>query len=447
MNLKLPLLTLILLALSWFTPASARLNIEITGGLEGGIPIAIVPFAPPDGAALPEDIAAIVTADLGRTGLFSTMPRDKMTQFPNNGKDIDFTHWRAQAMDNIVVGRILPDARQGAGGYQIEFQLFDSSRRSQLSGFSFQANNNTLRLVAHQISDIIYKQLTGVRGSFNTHISYIMAEDVITDKRLYRLAVADSDGFNEKIVLTSKHPLMSPAWSPNGKQLAYVSFEEGRSMIYLQELATGKRQLIASYPGINSAPRWSPDSKRLAMALSRDGNSEIYTLTLDSKKLERVTNSYAIDTEPDWHPSGKSLLFTSDRGGGPQIYTIGIDANGAAIGQPQRITFEGKYNARGTFSPDGNLIAFIHGRDNSYRVAVQDLQRGTMRILTKSYLDESPSFSANGIMLIYATEHNHRGVLSSVSVDGRASTRLNVTRGDVREPAWSPYLLPESQGN
>ncbi|MBF0471087.1 MAG: Tol-Pal system beta propeller repeat protein TolB [Gammaproteobacteria bacterium] len=431
----------IALALILFSSGSfARLNIEITGGLESGIPIAIVPFSWQGKGALPEDIAAIVEADLARTGLFTATSRDKMPATPHSGKDIEFQQWREIATDNLVVGRLIEDMRQNGASFLVEFQLFDVYRGRQLSGFSIQANHSTLRRTGHQISDIIYQQLTGERGSFNTHICYIMAEDVTTEKRRYRLAVADSDGYNEQIILTSSQPLMSPAWSPDGKQLAYVSFETGRSIIYIQELSSGKRREVSSQRGINSAPRWSPDGRYLTLALSRDGNSEIYLMEIATGELQRVTHSYAIDTEPAWHPDGRSLIFTSDRGGGPQIYSVAIDPESKTAQRPQRLTYEGKYNARASYSPDGKLLTYIHSDSGKYRVAVQDLESGTMRVLTETQLDESPGFSANGTMIIYATEQNHRGVLESVSVDGKVHSRLHLQKGDVREPSWSPFL-------
>jgi TolB protein len=321
----------------------------------------------------------------------------------------------------------------------LEFQLFDVVRGAQLTGYAIPATNDNLRRVAHQISDIVYEKLTGQRGAFNTHVAYVTVERS-GKERIYRLAIADADGFNEQVILTSKQPLMSPAWSPDGEQLAYVSFEKGRSLIYLQEVVSGKRELIAEFKGLNSAPAFSPNGRTLALTLSRDGNPEIYLLDLRSRALTRITHSHGIDTEASFAPDGKSLVFTSDRGGKPQIYRQSLN-NGRPAGRPKRVTFEGVYNARASLTPDGKRLVFVHGDGKRFRIAVQDLSTGTLRVLSNTRLDESPSFAPNGSMIIYATERNRRGVLEAVSVDGSAHQRLGLSRGDVREPAWSPYIL------
>jgi TolB protein len=326
------------------------------------------------------------------------------------------------------------------GNYQIQFQLFDIHRGKQLSGYSIPATSKTLRKIAHQISDIIFEKLTGIKGAFNTHVTYVTLERQADGKSKYQLAVADSDGHNEQIILTSEQPLMSPSWSPDGKKLAYVSFETGSSQVIIQDLATGKREVVANHKGLNSAPSWSPDGKRMALTLSRGGNPEIYILALDTRKLTRVTHSYAIDTEAVWAPDGQSLVFTSDRSGGPQLYRIEINNQNSANGRAHRLTFEGKYNARAAYAPDGSKLTFLHGDQGNYRIAVLDLDTRTMRVITESRLDESPSFSANGMMIIFATERGNHGILEAVSVDGRAHQRLRLNRGDVREPAWSPHL-------
>ena len=404
--------------------------------MEGALPIAIVPFASNSKTPLPEDIAAVVASDLARSGQFAPLAQDKLPERPSEGKDVNFAAWRGAGSDNLVIGRV--DQRDA--GYVVQFQLFDTVRGVQLAGYSIPADASRLRRIAHQIADIIYKRLTGQRGAFDTHIAYVTVEDVAPGKRRYRLEVADADGYNEQVILTSSQPLMSPAWSPDGRRLAYVSFEDGRSMVYVQDIATGKRDKVAAFKGINSAPAFSPDGNRLALTLSRDGNPEIYVMALATGHLTRVTRSYAIDTEPTWSPDGSTLVFTSDRGGKPQLYRVGVDNAGRPLGMPQRVTFEGDYNARGEFSPDGKLLAMVHGEGSRFRIAVQDLNTGVLRILTDSYLDESPSFSPNGAMLLYATEVNDRGVLEAVSVDGRAHQRLALKKGDVREPAWSPFF-------
>jgi TolB protein len=339
-------------------------------------------------------------------------------------------------VEHIVVGRAQP--RQGEE-LLVEFQLFDVVRGVQLTGYSIPTTRARMRRVAHQISDIVYEKLTGQRGAFNTHVAYVTVERSGKES-LNRLAIADADGHDEQVILTSKQPLMSPAWSPDGERLAYVSFEKGRSLIYLQQVGSGQRELLAEYSGLNSAPGFSPDGRSLVLTLSRDGNPEIYLLALGSRALTRITFSNGIDTEASFAPDGKSLFFTSDRGGKPQIYRQSLQS-GRPIGKPQRITFDGVYNARASISPDGKMLVFVHGDGNGFSIAVQELATASLRVLSDTRYDESPSFAPNGSMIIYATERNRRGVLEAVSVDGSAHQRLGLSHGDVREPAWSPYIL------
>lgn len=425
----LPLLMIPLLLLS--AVAEARLTIEITGGRESALPIAVVPFA---GEGLSQDrLSQIIGADLSRSGHFSPMSVSKMPAQPHQGRQIDFSAWRRAGIEHVVVGKV----ESHGSALQVQFQLFDAVRGEQLSGYAIPTVPSRLRKVAHQISDIIYEKITGQRGAFNTHVAYVTVEQQ-GGKLMHRLAVADADGYNEQIILSSKQPLMSPAWAPDGQRLAYVSFEGGRSELYMQNIATGKREKLASFKGLNSAPSWSPDGRRMAMTLSRDGNPEIYILELGGGALTRLTHSRAIDTEPAWAPDGRSLVFTSDRGGRPQIYQVKLSGS-RPQGRPRRITFEGDYNARASFSPDGKKLAMVNGEGNRFRIAVQELDSGTFRLLTDNKLDESPSFAPNGSMIIFATERNNRGILEAVSVDGRAHQRLGTSDGGVREPAWSPF--------
>ena len=416
--------------------ARAALTIDVTQGVDGAVPIAIVPFGWQGQAKAPEDIAAIVASDLRRSGRFAPVARKNLVDQPVHGSQVNYTAWRALGVDSLVVGnmKLLPD-----GTYQVQFQLLDMFKAEQLIGYNIRARSADLRRTAHQISDLIYKALMGVPGAFDTNISYITVTHNRSGEKVYRLAIADSDGYNEKIILESSQPLMSPSWSPNNMQLAYVSFSRGRSEIYIQSIATGQAQRVAAYPGINGAPVWSPDGSRLALTLSKDGNAEIYTLDIRTRRLNRLTNHNAIETEPTWTPDGKSIIFTSDRGRGPQLYKVAINSLGQASGRPKRLTFEGDYNARAAVSPDGKLVAMIHRNEGRYRVAVLELESGYLRVLTESRLDESPSFAPNGSMIIYATQYRNRGVLEVVSVDGRARQRLQLKRGDVREPAWSNF--------
>jgi TolB protein len=411
----------------------ARLVIEITEGIEGALPIAIVPFA--DEKVSKDQVSQIVSADLARSGQFAPIATSKMPNQPHEGHDIDFAAWRKLGVEHMVVGKV---AARGTSALQVQFQLFDVVRGVQLAGYSIPTVASRLRRVSHQISDLVFEKLTGQKGAFNTHVAYVTVEQE-GGRPVHRLAVADADGFNEQIILTSKQPLLSPAWSPDGKRLAYVSFEDGRSELFAQDITTGKRDKLASFRGLNSAPAWSPDGRRMAMTLSRDGNPEIYLFDLASRALSRITHSRAIDTEAAWAPDGRSLVFTSDRGGKPQIYKVELDGN-RAKGRPQRLTFDSDYSARASFSPDGRRLVFVSGEGNRFRIAVQDLENGAMRLLTGNRLDESPSFAPNGSMIIYATEHNGRGILEAVSVDGRAHQRLGSSKGDVREPAWSPFI-------
>ena len=411
-------------------PAWSALTIEITQGTEGAIPIAVVPFGWSGMAGgAPENISAIISADLNRSGRFEVLPDSDLVAHPTEGSQVQFQNWRMVNVDNLVIGRISEAGQQ----YSVQFQLFDVFRGNQVAGYSFNVGRQELRRVAHHISDLIYEKLTGERGAFNTQIAYVTTSGN-PDNKTYTLLVADSDGYNPQTILTSKEPLMSPSWSPDASQLAYVSFENKTAQIYVQELRTGTRRKLASFKGINGAPAWSPDGRTLAVTLSRDGNPEIYTMDLKSNTLKRITNSAGIDTEPVWTPDGGSIIFTSDRGGSAQLYRVP-----ASGGQARRITFEGNYNAGADISPDGRKIAMVHGAGGGYRIAVLDLGSGNLRVLTDGRLDESPSFSPNGSMIIYATGSGNREVLAAVSVDGSFRQRLSLQAGNVREPVWSPF--------
>ncbi len=409
--------------------AHAALTIEISQGVEGALPIAVVPFGA-EGMPPQEDIAAIVAADLRRSGQFAPLPPEQMLERPAEGGQVNFQNWRVLGVDDVVVGKVRPG---GDGGYVVQFQLLDVFKGTQLAGYTIPARTNELRRVAHYISDLVYEQLTGQPGVFNTRIAYITATR--TKPASYALMVADADGFNSQTILRSKQPLMSPTWSPDGTRLAYVSFEKGRSQVFIQEVSSGARNAVASFEGINGSPAFSPDGQRLALTLSRDGNPDIYTMNLSTKLLQRLTNSSAIDTEATWAPDGRSIVFTSDRGGKPQLYQVPAEGGAA-----RRITFDGDYNARGEFSPRGDQIAMVHQVNGRFVIAVMDLKTHLLRVLTDGALDESPSFAPNGSMILYATEDAGRGVLAAVSVDGRVRQRLVLEEGDVREPAWGPTL-------
>jgi len=418
-----------LLWLGSLSPAYAVLTIEITGGQQGGQPISIVPFAEYKGILPPtEDIGKIIREDLYRSGRFSPTKLAQLPARPAESKQISFPQWQATGVPHLVIGRIMP----GVGGYTIEFQLFDIFTGRQVIGLSYLANNHNLRHIAHRISDAIYQALTGERGVFSTRIAYITVKrDQVTRRSTYKLYIADADGANPHMMLKSNEPIFSPTWSPDKRRIAYVSLENKRSAIYIQDLQTGQRSVIAQWRGLNTAPSWSPDGRHLALTLSKDGNSEIYLLNLATKKLTRLTHNPAIDTEAEWAPDGKSLAFTSDRSGKPQVYRVSVNG-----GQAQRLTFDGRYNARPRFSPDGKKIALLHNGGNGYRIALLNLENRQIRALSNTSLDESPSFAPNGSMILYSTGKE----LAAVSIDGGVKQRLMVDLGEeIREPAWSPF--------
>ena len=416
--------------------ASANLTIEITEGAEGALPIAIVPFkwTGPAGQFPPHDVSAVITADLKRSGRFNPLSTSKMLARPSNADEVDFRDWRALSMENIVVGQVQPN---GSGGYLVRFQLFDVYRGEQITGYSVPITVKDLRSTAHHIADIIYETLTGEAGAFATRIAYVTSHKQ-DGKEIIALRIADADGYNPQTIVSSTDPIMSPAWSPDGRKLAYVSFEKGQPAIFVQEVFTGRRDKITSFKGINGAPAWSPDGHFLAMTLSKDGSPDIYVMDMRTKKLRPLTSHWAIDTEPAWSPDSKHIVFTSDRGGRPQIYRVPV-----AGGSAQRVTFEGDYNARASYSPDGKNLVMVTRVNGHYRIGALDLEDKQLRVLTNGSLDESPSFAPNGSMVIYATTANGRAELSAVSFDGRVRQRLALQTGDVREPVWSPYTKRE----
>jgi TolB protein len=411
--------------------ASAILTIEITQGVDGGLPVAIVPFGAAGKDQPPQDVAAVIEADLARSGRFTSLDKKDFVARPTEDKQVVFKDWRIVKAEALVIGSVRPVAQ---GRWQVEFRLYDVYKEKQLAGYSYVVGSNRLRAAAHQISDIVYEKLTGEPGVFSTRIAYVTRER--DAKRFnYKLQIADSDGYNPVTVLNSVEPLMSPAWSPDGTRLAYVSFEQRRPILYMQNVVVGSRTRIADFNGINSAPAWSPDGTKLALTLSRDGNPEIYVMQLSNNTLTRLTNNPAIDTEPSWSPDGNEIVFTSDRGGKPQIYRMRADG-----GNVERVTFEGEYNARASYSSDGKMLTLVSGAQGRYHAALLHLQSSVLQVLTDTALDESPSFAPNGRMILYATERGGHGVLASVSSDGRVRQLLKFQEGDVREPAWSPFI-------
>lgn len=407
---------------------SKGLEIDIVGGNAAALPIAVVPFGGDCGQT---DIASIVRADLGRSGQFRTLDPVALPEKPIQGSDVAYPVWRMLKQDFLLVGRCIA----GLDGYRTEYELFDVAKQERLLGFALTAPAAAMRDVAHQVSDAVYEKILGVPGAFWTRIAYVTANGLGRNTH-YALMVADADGFNARAVVNSSEPLLSPSWSPDGRKLVYVSFEGGNSGIWIQDIATGSREKVTSFRGINGAPSFSPDGSRLAMSLSKGGNPDIYVMDLGSRHLTQLTNQYGIDTEPVWSPDGASLYFTSDRGGRPQIYQMP-----ATGGSASRVSFEGSYNASPSLSFDGKKLATAQGAGNVYRIALMDRSTGSSRwsMLSPGSLDESPCFAPNGAMLLYAAREGSHGVLYAVSADGRVRQRLTLSGGDVREPAWSPY--------
>lgn len=412
---------------------AAELSIEITRGADNPTSIAIVPLGATPGLLPPTAIDAVVSADLERSGLFAPMKVSDMIAQPHEQSQVFYNDWRLLGTDFIVIGRMTRDA---AGLYRVQFELLDVLRQSLLLQETVNGSEAQLRDIAHYIADKVYEKLTGIKGAFSTKVAYVSVAQT-GNRQNFRLIKADADGERAQMILESPEPILSPSWSPDARQLAYVSFEERRPAIYRQVIATGERQKLTSFPGLNGAPSWSPDGRRLAMVLSKDGNPEIYMMDLATRQLTRLTNHFAIDTEPAWMPDGRSIVFTSDRGGKPHIYQVDVTSL-----QLKRLTFEGSYNSRPRPMPDGSGIVYVHRSEpgGPFHIALQNLQRNTVRVLTETQYDESPSVAPNGSMIIYATKRLGKGILAVVSVDANVKYFLPSAAREVREPAWSPFI-------
>ena len=413
--------------------AQAADPLVISSGSDRAIPIAVVPFGWQGGQPLPEDLANIVSDDLRNSGVFSPIPRQNMLSQPSQASEVIFRDWKALGANYVLVGSIVPNG----GRLQINYSLFNVSTEQQVLTGNVGGSTDQLRDMAHFISDQAYEKLTGVKGAFSTRILYVTAERFSATNTRYTLQRADYDGARAVTLLQSREPILSPRFAPDGKRIAYVSFEQQRPRIFMQYIDTGRREQLTNFEGLNGAPAFSPDGNRLAFVLSKDGNPEIYVMDLGSRAIRRVTNDSAIDTEPFWGKDGQTIYFTSDRSGKPQIYKTNANGGGA-----ERVTFVGNYNANPKLSADEKTLVMVHRQEGftNFQIAAQDLQRGSVRVLSNTSLNDSPTVAPNGTMLIYATRQQDRGVLMLVSINGRVRIPIPTAQGDVREPSWSPYL-------
>lgn len=405
----------------------------ISQGADRATPIAVVPFGWQGGSVLPEDMSQIIGNDLRNSGYFEPIPRQNMISLPAQASEVIYRDWKALGAQYLLVGNIVPNG----GRLQVQYALFNVNTEQQIMTGNVGGGTDQLRDMAHHIADQSFEKLTGVKGAFSTRLLYVTAERMGANNTRYTLQRSDYDGARAVTLLQSREPILSPSFAPDGRRIAYVSFEQRRPRIFVQHIDTGRREQITNFEGLNGAPAWSPDGNRLAFVLSRDGNPEIYVMDMGSRQMRRVTNHYAIDTEPFWGKDGQTLYFTSDRAGRPQIYKTNINS-----GAVERVTFVGNYNANPKLSADEKTLVMIHRQEGFtvFKVAAQDLETNRLRILSDTSLDESPTVAPNGTMLIYATRQQGRGVLMLASTNGRVRLPLPTAQGEVREPSWSPYL-------
>ena len=436
MKIRTSLLGAVICLCSW--PVNAELSIQITQGVDNPIPIAVVPFSNESGGFFSEDVSQIVINDLEQVGEFRALSRANMLSMPSGEQEVFYRDWRILAQDYLLIGKINQQA--GSQLVQVQYEFFDINREMKLAGEVLTGSVTQLRDIGHTISNVVFEQVTGIPGAFTSEILYIVSESAGPETSLFRLEKADYDGARPQTLLESGEPIMSPSWSPNGQDVAYVSFETDLPRIYIQNIATGQRRQITNYPNINSSPVWSPDGTMLAMVLSKDGSPDIYVQDLNNNQLIRITDHPAIDTEPSWTPDGRHIVFMSDRTGQPQIYQMELGANSYNV---ERLTYDCIQCAKAKFLPDG--LNLVHVRRETrqsptYQIAILNIETLRVITLTDTSLDESPSVAPNGSMIMYATKFNGRGVLDAVSIDGRVKFRLPSSQGDVREPSWSPFL-------
>jgi len=419
--MKRILLAILLAAFALVARAQLTIDITTSGGKQ--IPVAILPFA--GEASQPQSVSSVISADLGRTGLFRLVNAVGVSPLPTEPSEVNFVDWQSRSAEALVIGKI---QSQADGRVEVRFRLFDVAKQSQLASFSYVVAPAQLRATAHRIADVIYEKLTGDKGVFSTKITYVVKKGT-----RFELQVSDADGANAQTVLASNEPIISPAWSPDGSRIAYVSFDQKKPVVVMQNLAQGSTRVIAAFRGNNSAPAWSPDGSTLAVTLTRDDIAQLYLISANGGEPRRITTTPAIDTEPAFSPDGKWIAFTSDRGGSPQVYRMPAEGGAA-----QRLTFEGTYNVRPRFSPDGKSIAFVQRDAVRFRIALLELATGQVTVLTDGNLDDSPTFAPNGKIILYEASVGGRGQLAAVSSDGRVRQRLVSSAGDVRDPAWGP---------
>ena len=421
--------SLLLILIAFLSLSQAEITVVVTDSNDSAVPIAILPI---QNNTQIVNISKVISDDLMLSGQFKALDSQQFIQNPKNEGEIKFGQWQLAKAEYITIGSIKETA---PGRYEISVKLYSITDEKQVLSMIMPVLANDLRAGAHYIADKIYEQITGIKGIFSTKIAYVTATRV-GDKVQYQLLVADADGQNSQALVTSEQPILSPKWSPRGDKIVYVSFEKGNSAIYIQDLATGNRELVSSYKGINSGPSFSPDGKQLALTLSKSGNPEIYIMDIYTKNLKQITKSWAIDTGANWAPDAKSLVFTSDRGGKPNLYTVDL-----ATLETNRITFEGDYNAGGSYSSDGKYLCYVQGNKNDYRIALRHNKSETTQLISSGPLDETPTFAPNNNMILYATKNKQgQGILISTSLDGSTKNELLVSNGHIREPSWSPVI-------
>ena len=411
-------------------PIISELVLEITKGSDNPYSVALINFEGSKSAT--NEITNTIKNDLNRTGEFKILENNKLLSIPKNVENINYSDFKILGIDFIVMGSVIEEDRSNISA---TYKVFNVKKESQIRSSKVFGVPNKLRQLSHYISDGIYEEITGLKGVASTRLLYV-TEELSKDRSFFKLIVADADGSNEQILLRSSEPIISPSWSPDSKQVAYVSFETGMAKVFTQHIATGKREIVLENKFQISSPSWSPNGKYLSLTLYQDGNAEIYILNLKNKNLTRLTNHYSIDTESSWSPNGSKVMFTSGRSGSPQLYEINLRKFNS---KPKRVTFEGNYNAKGSYLPNGEGVIFVHRKNSNFQIALKYFNENFVRALTNSKLDESPSISPNGNVIVYAISENGNGLLAGVTLSG-ARFRLPIQNGEVREPSWSGFL-------